>query len=125
MDTIGAMNILQQTAIFAQWLDRLADLKGKVRIAARINAAQTGHFGDCAPVGEGVYEMRIDFGPGYRVYYMREGAIVYLLLCGGNKSSQKTDIRRAHQLALDVRAQRFDGTGDPAESKTGRKARKG
>jgi hypothetical protein len=69
--------------------------------------------------------MRIDFGPGYRVYYMREGAIVYLLLCGGNKSSQKTDIRRAHQLALDVRAQRFDGTGDPAESKTGRKARKG
>lgn len=121
------MNILQQTAIFAQWLDRLADLKGRVRIAARINAAQAGNFGDCAPVGEGVCEMRIDFGPGYRAYYMREGAIVYLLLCGGDKSSQKMDIRKAHQLAREVRAQRPDGTGDTAESRpeVGRKAQKG
>lgn len=118
------MNILQRTAMFAEWLERLADLKGQARITARIAAASAGNFGDCSPVGEGVSEMRIDFGPGYRVYFMREGAIVYLLLCGGDKSSQKSDIARAHELARRVRAQRTNDS-PASRPKASRKVKKG
>lgn len=64
----------------------------------RIRSAQAGNFGDCAPVGEGVSEMRIHAGPGYRVYYARRGETVYLLLCGGDKSRQKRDIQQAKAL---------------------------
>jgi putative addiction module killer protein len=73
-------------------------LKGKARIIARIRSAEHGNFGDCEPVGEGVSEMRIHTGPGYRVYYSRRGKIVYLLLSGGDKSSQKRDIKRAKAI---------------------------
>ncbi len=65
---------------------------------ARLRSASLGNFGDCEPVGEGVVEMRIHAGPGYRVYYGRRGRTVYLLLCGGDKSSQKRDIRQAKEL---------------------------
>ncbi len=68
-------------------------------IVERIWSAERGNFGDCEPVGEGVSEMCIHFGPGYRVYFTRRGEVVYLLLLGGDKSSQKRDIRRAIQLA--------------------------
>lgn len=70
---------------------------------ARIEAAKLGNFGDSEPVGEGVSEMRVHFGPGYRVYYMREGSVLYLLLCGGDKSTQQADIKRARGLARQVK----------------------
>ena len=70
----------------------------KARIAQRLDAAVVGHFGDCEPVGEGVSEMRIHVGAGYRVYFARRGELVYLLLCGGDKASQRRDIKRAKQM---------------------------
>jgi putative addiction module killer protein len=84
---------------FDDWLSGLKHVRGKARIAARILSAEQGNFGDSEPVGEGVSEMRIHFGPGYRVYYTRRGEVVYLLLLGGDKSSQKRDISRAKQMA--------------------------
>ncbi len=88
---------------FDTWFRRLKDAKAKARILARIKSAELGNFGDCEPVGEGVSEMRVHFGPGYRVYFTRIGSVVYVLLCGGDKSSQKRDIERAKTLAQDVR----------------------
>jgi putative addiction module killer protein len=88
---------------FDDWLKRLADMTGKARILARIKAAQHGNFGDCAPVGDGVSEMRINFGPGYRVYFVRSGTVVYVLLCGGDKASQQRDIQRAKALAAELK----------------------
>lgn len=77
----------------------LADNKGKARILTRLTAAEMGNFGDCESVGEGVSEMRIHFGPGYRVYFTRRGKVVYLLLLGGDKSALVRDIKRAKELA--------------------------
>lgn len=74
-------------------------MKGKARIIARLDSAAMGNFGDCEPVGEGVSEMRIHTGSGYRVYFTRRGRVVYVLLLGGDKSTQKRDIKRAIQLA--------------------------
>lgn len=96
------MNLLQQTREFSEWLQGLRDLKAKARIVARLSAAVAGNFGECAPVGEGVSEMKIHFGPGYRVYFVRSGSVVYVLLCGGDKSTQKSDIKRAKVLAAQV-----------------------
>lgn len=90
-------------AAFDEWFRRLADAKGKARILARINSAQHGNLGDCEPVGEGVSEMRVHFGPGYRVYFTRQGSVVYVLLCGGDKSSQKRDIEKAKALARECK----------------------
>lgn len=84
---------------FDAWLSSLKDKLGRARIVHRVRAAECGNFGDCEPVGEGVSEMRIHFGPGYRVYFTRRGEVIYLLLLGGNKSSQKRDIKRAIQMA--------------------------
>lgn len=97
------MNLISQTTIFARWLSGLTDAEGKGLILARIEAARLGNFGDSEPVGDGVSEMRIHFGPGYRVYYMREGYVLYLLLCGGDKSTQKADIRKARSMAARVK----------------------
>ena len=93
------MNIFLRSEEFDTWLAALKDKKGRARIIERIDSAEHGNFGDCEPVGEGVSEMRIHFGPGYRVYFMRRGEVVYLLLLGGDKSSQKRDIRRAILMA--------------------------
>jgi len=93
------MNTFLRSEEFDTWLAALKDRKGRARILDRIRSAERGNFGDCEPVGEGVSEMRIHFGPGYRVYFTRRGEVVYLLLLGGDKSSQKRDIRRAIQLA--------------------------
>ena len=82
-----------------EWLKALKDQVGKARILARIKAAESGNFGDCAPIGEGVSEMRIHFGPGYRLYFVRRGKHVYLLLAGGDKSTQVRDIRKAIEMA--------------------------
>lgn len=92
------MNSFLRTHEFDAWLKALRDPVGKARIIARIRSAEQGNFGDCEPVGEGISEMRIHAGPGYRVYYCRRGEIVYLLLCGGSKSSQPRDIRQAKAL---------------------------
>ena len=88
---------------FDRWLAALADQKGKSRILARLTSAALGNFGDCAAVGDSVSEMRIHFGPGYRVYFIRRGTIVYLLLTGGDKGSQKRDIERAKSMAREIR----------------------
>lgn len=93
------MNTLIRTEEFAQWLAKLRDPKGKARIIARLEAAALGNFGDCEPVGEGVSEMRIHTGPGYRVYFTRQGQVVYVLLLGGDKSTQRRDITRAIKMA--------------------------
>ena len=91
-----------RTAQFDAWLKGLRDPIGKARILARIRSAESGNFGDAAPVGDGVFEMRIHVGPGYRVYYCRRGDVIYLLLCGGDKSSQRRDIRIAQKLLVSL-----------------------
>jgi putative addiction module killer protein len=93
------MNTIERTAEFDAWLAGLADRAAKLRIARRIDAAEAGNFGDCAPVGEGVSEMRIHYGPGYRVYFTRIGLAIYVLLAGGDKSSQGRDIALALEMA--------------------------
>ena len=90
---------LRQTERFARWLDGLRDVRGRARIQARIERLAAGHPGDVAPVGKGVSEMRIDVGPGYRVYFARRGRTVIVLLAGGNKQTQAADIRAALLLA--------------------------
>jgi putative addiction module killer protein len=90
---------LIRSSDFDEWLRALADLKAKARILARLRSATFGAFGDCEAVGEGVSEMRIHIGPGYRVYFVRTGATVYVLLTGGDKSRQKQDIARAKRMA--------------------------
>ena len=97
------MNQFYRTSVFDNWLSSLKDKTGKARIAHRIRAAEAGNFGDCKPVGEGVSEMRVHVGSGYRVYYTRVGEVVYLLLLGGNKSSQSRDIKRAIELSQELR----------------------
>ena len=93
------MNTIVRTDIFDAWLSKLKDPRAKARIIKRIRSAERGNLGDCEPVGAGVSEMRIHFGPGYRVYFMRIGDLVYLLLCGGTKRGQSRDITKAKQLA--------------------------
>lgn len=87
-----------RTEEFDEWLERLRDDVGKARILARIRSAEAGNFGDSEPVGGGISEMRIHTGPGYRVYYCRRETVVYLLLCGGDKSTQKKDIKQAKAI---------------------------
>lgn len=93
------MNTFLRTDEFDAWLSALKDKVDRARIAHRIRSAEHGNFGDCEPVGEGVSEMRVHVGPGYRVYYTRRGVVVYLLLLVGDKSSQKRDIKRAIEMA--------------------------
>jgi putative addiction module killer protein len=89
--------------VFAKWLAGLADERAKARIAVRIISAEKGNSGDCAPVGDGIFEMRVHFGPGYRLYFTRRGKVVYLLLCGGTKSTQKRDIKRAKAMLTELK----------------------
>lgn len=91
------MNIIHRTDQFDSWLRRL-DLQARAKILVRIERAVLGNFGDVCSVGDGVFEMRVDFGPGYRLYYARDGSTMYLLLNGGNKSTQASDIRKARQM---------------------------
>lgn len=97
------MITLIRTDAFADWLKKLEDVSGQARILARLDAAALGNFGDCSSVGEGVSEMRIHTGPGYRVYYTRRGSVLYLLLLGGDKSTQKRDIKRAIKMARELK----------------------
>ena len=90
---------IRRTGTFDTWFRNLVDSKARARIAARIDRLGLGNPGDVKPVGGGVSEMRIDYGPGYRVYYMRTGKVVYLLLCGGTKPTQDADIKVAIEMA--------------------------
>ena len=92
------MYTIVRTADFYAWLSKLKDARGKARIVERIRSAERGNFGDCEPVGNGVVEMRIHFGPGYRVYFTRASEVVYVLLCGGTKHGQQRDIAKAHEM---------------------------
>ena len=87
-----------RTADFDAWLSKLKDARGKARIVERIRSAERGNFGDCEPVGNGVVEMRIHFGPSYRVYFTRASEVVYVLLRGGTKRGQQRDIAKAHEM---------------------------
>ena len=90
---------VRQTANFRDWLDGLRDPIAVKAIKRRIVRLQAGLFGDAKPVGGGIAELRVDHGPGYRVYFVRRGAVVVILLCGGDKGSQQRDITRARLLA--------------------------
>ncbi len=96
------MKIIHTTEQFDVWFARLADRTGRARIQARIDRAEMGNFGDCEPVGNGVSEMRIHFGPGYRVYFTQRGIEVVILLAGGDKSTQSRDIKTALKLAREL-----------------------
>jgi putative addiction module killer protein len=96
---------VQQTESFQNWLDRLRDEKAQKHVLARIRRISLGNFGDVKPVGKAVSEIRIDHGPGYRLYYMRRGATIVLLLIGGDKRSQKQDIERALAMAEEIRSE--------------------
>jgi len=93
---------VRQTAIFREWLERLPDQRAATRIAQRIVRLQAGLFGDVKPVGGGVSELRVDYGPGYRVYFVQRGLVLIILLCGGEKRSQRRDITRAKTLAAEL-----------------------
>ena len=90
---------IRQTEVYARWFRRLRDRQARVRIDSRIRRLSLGNPGDVRPVGEGVSEIRIDYGPGYRVYFAQRGEALVVLLAGGDKDSQERDIRRALELA--------------------------
>ena len=89
---------IRKTVLFAQWLDDLRDLQARARVQARIERLAAGNPGDVEPVGEGVSELRINYGPGYRVYFQKRGNTLIILLCGGDKSTQSRDIKTAKRL---------------------------
>lgn len=94
---------VRQTEVFSTWLRKLRDLQTLARIQIRIRRLSLGNFGDVKPVGEGVSELRIDYGPGYRVYFQRTGSLLVLLLIGGTKSTQQSDIAKAKKLAKEAK----------------------
>ena len=94
---------IRKTDVFVRWLNNLADRRGRAKILARLDRVAEGNLGDAKPVGQGVAELRIPFGPGYRVYYIKRRDIVVILLLGGDKSSQEKDIKRAIQMAQDLK----------------------
>ena len=93
---------VRQTEVFVNWLRKLRDENARARIQIRIRRLSLGNFGDVKPVGEGVSELRIDYGPGYRVYFQRMGSLLVLLLVGGDKKTQDADIAKAKKLAKET-----------------------
>ena len=93
---------IRKTAEFAQWLDGLRDMKARARVQSRLDRMAEGNPGDVKPVGEGVSELRIDFGPGYRVYFKSRGHEIIILLAGGDKKTQANDIKVALRLARNL-----------------------
>ena len=92
------MFVIRQTEEFKDWLDALKDIKAQIRIAARLRQAEAGNLGDWKPVGDEVSEMRVAFGPGYRLYFTRRQNILIVMLAGGDKTTQSKDIKRAKKL---------------------------
>jgi putative addiction module killer protein len=93
---------IRKTDLYAKWLDGLRDIHARARVQARVERLATGNPGDVRPVGEGVSELRIDYGPGYRVYYTMRGRTMIILLAGGDKRTQTTDIKTALRLARNL-----------------------
>jgi putative addiction module killer protein len=93
---------IRKTEIFAHWLDELRDVRARARVQVRIERLAAGNPGDVQPVGEGVSEMRIDYGPGYRVYFKRIGREIVILLTGGDRRTQSADIKTALRLARNL-----------------------
>jgi putative addiction module killer protein len=96
------MFVVEKTDVFLKWLRGLNDVRAIARIQIRIDRLSLGNMGDVKAVGEGISEMRIDYGPGYRVYFKKAGKTILLLLCGGDKTSQVADIKRAKRMAKDM-----------------------
>lgn len=90
---------LKQTEVFREWRLRLKDQQARTRIASRLDRLAFGHAADAKPVGEGVSELRIDYGPGLRIYFQKRGKLIIVLLCGSDKSTQARDIQTAKRLA--------------------------
>ena len=93
---------LVETTVFSVWIEGLRDVRARARIVARLARVGFGDFGDAKPVGDGVSELRVDHGPGCRVYFTRRGERIVLLLCGGDKSSQARDIARAKAMVKEL-----------------------
>ncbi|WP_296443556.1 type II toxin-antitoxin system RelE/ParE family toxin [Rhodoferax sp. UBA5149] len=93
------MKLIHTTEVFDTWFAGLKDKQAARRVQVRVDRAEGGNFGDCEPVGEGVSEMRIHYGPGYRVYFVQRGMEVVILLAGGDKSTQSSDIKTALEIA--------------------------
>ena len=93
---------LRKTEVYAKWLDGLRDIRARARILARIERLADGNPGDARPVGEGISELRVDYGPGYRVYFTRQGRTILVLLAGGDKRTQSRDIATALRLARNL-----------------------
>ena len=96
------MPTIRRTDEFSDWLRDLRDIRARAKVISRIERLGLGNPGDVAPVGDGISEMRIHYGPGYRVYYVQRGEEIVVLLCGGDKSSQDSDIRAAKKLASEL-----------------------
>ena len=99
MGYINAVIEIRQTEEYVSWFKRLRNREARARILARIRRLSLGNPGDVKPAGEGISEMRIDFGPGYRIYFIQQGETVVILLAGGDKRTQKQDIKKAKELA--------------------------
>lgn len=95
----SGMYEIRKTQTFVQWLDDLLDVQARARVLARIKRLEEGNAGDVKPVGEGISEMRIHYGPGYRVYFVKQGRQIIVLLAGGDKRTQSLDIKTALRLA--------------------------
>lgn len=93
---------MRKTPEFVAWLDDLRDIRARAKVLVRIERLAMGHSGDASPVGEGVSDLRIHYGPGYRVYFTQQGQLLTILLLGGDKSSQSRDIKRALMLARNL-----------------------
>lgn len=93
---------VQQTQKFSQWLTKLKDMRARIAIVRRVERVQSGNLGDVKSVGESVYEIRIDMGPGYRLYYTMHGDEIIILLVGGDKSTQQRDIEKAIEMAKEI-----------------------
>lgn len=98
----SSMVEIRQTEAYFHWFDSLRDRQARARINARIRRLSLGNFGDVKPIGEGVSELRIDFGPGYRVYFVQRGQTLVVLLAGGDKRTQDRDIKKALKLAREL-----------------------
>jgi putative addiction module killer protein len=94
--------VVRQTEEFVAWLDSLKDKRAQVRIAARLRQAESGNLGDWQPTEGDLSEMRVHYGPGYRLYFVRRGRVIIVILSGGDKSTQKRDIRRALKLSSEL-----------------------
>ena len=106
MPKIRIYQTKEKESPFEDWLDNLNDVNAKAKILQRIDRIELGNFGDCEPVGDGVHELRIGYGPGYRIYFGNDGKLLVILLCGGTKKRQEKDIKKAKEYRQDYKARK-------------------